>query len=496
VHSRYERTLADGAAAGRQVVLRLRVRRFFCDSADCRLTTFVEQVDGLTVRHARRTPLARSMLETIGLALAGRAGCRLAAALGLPTSRSTLLRLVRALPDPQVGTVTTLGVDDFAFKRGHVYGTILINMESGRPVDVLDDREADTFAAWLRAHPGVQIVCRDRAGAYADGARQGAPDAIQVADRWHLWHNLAGHVEKTVASHTKCLKDKPPDPEQPDPNPDAHQDDAQATVRDAGQAAAQVAADRAEGSALAVRTRERYAAVHALLAQGKGIKAIVRELGLARETVRRFARAGDVEQLLATCRDGRPSILDDYKAHLHRRWNDGVTCATRLYEEIKDQGYPGSRSTVADYLRPLRDGTAAPPPTPRPPKVREITSWILTHPDRLDADDQAKLDQVTAACPHLDAAAGHVATFAAMLTGLHGDRLDDWIAAVDADDLPHLHSFTTGLKRDHAAVLNGLTLTHNSGAVEGNVNRIKMIKRQMYGRANPDLLRKRVLLAA
>ena len=484
VHSRYRRRLADVAIGGRRVMIRLRVRRFFCRNPDCPATTFAEQVDGLTSRYARRTPPLAAMLAAVALALAGRAGARLASVPGMTAGRSSLLRLIKAMPDPQTGPTVVLGVDDFAFRRGRVYGTLLISMDTRRPVDLLPDREAGTLAAWLRGHPGAEVICRDRAGAYAEGARAGAPDAVQAADRWHLWHNLAEHVEKEVTRHRRCLTG-------PGPEPSADAD----PVPDLQQAAAAAAAGRAEASALARRTRQRFEQVQALRAQGKGIKPITRELGLAKETVRRFYRAASVDELLAKTRDRNPSILDQHKPYLHQRWNDGCTNVWQLHAEIRARGYRGGYGTVRDYLQPFRALAAAPPARPAPPKVRDVTGWMLRHPDSLDDDEKLKLKNVQARCPHLGALAGHVTEFAKMLTGRHGERLDDWIAAADASDLPDLHSFTTGIKRDYDAVLNGLTLPWSSGAVEGNVNRIKMIKRQMYGRATFDLLRKRVLLA-
>jgi transposase len=486
VHSRYRRRVADAPIGGTPVAITLGVRRLFCDAPGCPKRTFAEQIPGLTCRYARRSVGLGRMLAAVGLALAGRAAARLGARLGLVVSRSTLLRMIRGLPDPPVGTVSVLGVDDFALRRGQVYGTVLIDMDTHRPVDLLPDREADTLAGWLREHPGVRVVCRDRAGAYAEGAATGAPDAAQVADRWHLWHNLAEHTEKTVARHRgggerQAAEDRPP--AEPDARPDLRE------------LAEQAALDRREASALAVRTRERYAAVQALREQGKGIKTIMRELGLAKETVRRFARAGSVEDLLATARDGRSSILDEFKPYLHHRFNLGHTNGSQLFTEIRDQGYRGSLGTVLGYLRPFRALGAAPPAVPPPPTVRAVTGAILRHPDRRDADDQLMVKQVRAQCPHLDALADHITGFAEMMVGRHGERLDSWIAGVEADDQPDLHRFVNGLRRDEAAVRNGLTLAHSSGAVEGGVNRIKMIKRQMYGRAGFDLLRKRVLLA-
>jgi transposase len=484
VHSRYQRRLADAAIGGRPVLIRLTVRRFFCPAPDCPVITFAEQVEGLTVRYARRTPLLAEMLTAVALALAGRAGARLACQLGLPAGRTGMLRLIMALPDPQAGPVRALGVDDFAFRRGHTYGTLLVSIDTGKPVDLLPDREADTLAAWLRAHPGTEVICRDRASAYAEGARTGAPQAIQVADRWHLWHNLAEHVEKTVAAHHRCVRDHYAAPGQA----------AAQQAPDPGQLAGQATTAHAENRARVVRARQRYEQVQALKAAGKNVTTVMRELRLAPGTARRYYRAASVDEVVAGTLTGWPSKLDDYKPYLHQRWNSGCTNISQLHREITAQGYRSSYATVYAYLRPFT-GLAAPPAVPAPPKVRHITSWILRDPASLDDDEQASLTSVRAQCPHLDALASQVTEFAKILTGRRGEQLDAWIAQAGAGDQQDLRSFITGLKRDYQAVLNGLTLPYSSGKVEGNVNRIKMLKRQMYGRARFDLLRKRALLA-
>ena len=218
------------------------------------------------------------------------------------------------------------------------------------------------------------------------------------------------------------------------------------------------------------------------------------ETGLARGTVRRFYRAASADELLTKIHGGRPSLLDDHKPYLHQRWNEGCTNVRQLHDELRGRGYRGSYHTIINYVQPFREAGAAPPAVPGPPKARALASWILKDPDSLDDDGKAGLARARERCPHLDALAGHVTEFAKILTGRHGDRLGAWIEAVQADDQPDLHSFARGLNHDHDAVLNGLTLPWSSGIVEGNVNRLKMLKRQMYGRATFTLLRKRVLL--
>ncbi|WP_420854088.1 transposase [Saccharopolyspora spinosa] len=247
---------------------------------------------------------------------------------------------------------------------------------------------------------------------------------------------------------------------------------------------------------IATRTRERYTAIHALLADGVGIRAISARLHLARGTVRRFARADTVEELLTCNGTGRrPSLLDEFKPYLRQRWGEGCTNAAALFAEVKARGYRGGQKILREYLRPFRAAGRIPEPLPKPPSVRRVVGWIMSDPSNMDEEGQRQLDAILAASSQLAALAGHVRAFATMMCGLRGHELEEWMNAVDADDQPGLRSFVVGLRRDQDAVTAGLTLPYNSGPVEGHVNRIKMIKRQMYGRAKTDLLRKRVLLS-
>ena len=483
VHSRYERRLLDTAVGGCEVMICLQVRRFLCLSADCGKKTFAEQVSGLTARHARRTPAVTAVLEAVALALGGRAGARLSGRLAAAVSRMTLLRLIRALPDPAVvASPRVLGVDEFALRKGHSYGTLLVDVETRRPVDILDERSSDSFAAWLAARPGAELICRDRAGVYSDGGTRGAPGALQVADRWHLWHNLSEAVERTVSRHREHL-------------PAAVQAASSPVTRTPPEPAPAPAAQRV--GRIADRTRARHADVHRLIAEGRNLSQLAAELGLSRNTVRRFARAASPEELLVNDGTGRrASILDEHASYLRDRWNSGCTNAAVLWQGIRGRGYQGSARQVRDYVARFRGITAVPAPSPVPPKVKTVTRWIMTRPDNLADADRASLDAILAASPELAAVTASVRAFAAMMNERRGRKLlEPWMNAATATGEPALRSFVTGLRADQDAVANGLSLPWSSGAVEGHVNRIKMLKRQMYGRASPDLLRRRVLLA-
>jgi transposase len=360
---------------------------------------------------------------------------------------------------------------------------------------MLPDREAETFADWLRAHPGTEVICRDRGGAYARAAREAAPVAVQVADRFHLWEDLAEAVEKTVLACLAAMA--------PPPGPDSRENP--------GTAASPAAEpdgfrdSRGHERKLAARHRERYAAVRALRARGCSIRETAARLGLSRNTVLKFANAASIDELLVKA-TRRPGILDPFKPYLNQRWNDGITSGAALHEEIRARGWTGGILTVERYLRQFRtaDGRSrqaraqpqlTAPAAPPLPKPRQVTRWIMTRPGHLASDDAAALARLLDASPALAAAASHVRSFAGMMTRRQGLlALEDWLTTVEADDQPGLRSFARGIRRDQEAVTAGLALPYSSGPLEGKNCKTKHLKRLMYGRANFDLLRKMALL--
>lgn len=483
VHGVYRRRLADLAVAGRKVVVDLLVRRFLCPASACGRRTFVEQVDGLTERFARRTPPLRRTLEKIALALAGRPAARLTKHLSVPTSANSLLRLIRRLPDKQADAAPrVLGVDDFALKRGHVYGTIILDMETGGRVDVLPDRTAGTLTEWLRAHPGAEIVCRDRASAYAEAVRTACPDAVQVADRFHLWKNLCEAVEKCVAAHRSCLTEL------------TETASPEATAMQEPEAAGRGLLEPAEGLRV-IQRHERHAAVHALYDKGIQIQVIAETLGLDRKTVRRYAHAATPDDASLATGSRSYGQIHAYAFYLHRRWNEGCTDAARLHVEIVELGYRGSKRTVRRHLQEIRAGGKPAPDKPRELTVRKATWLITAHPDKINESNALKLKQLLARCPELEAVTDCVRAFAHMMTERRGNDLDKWLTGAENTGLKPLRSLARGLRQDFDAVTAGLTLEWNSGRVEGNVNRVKRIKRDGYGRAGFDLLRRQILLA-
>ncbi len=494
VHSFYERRLHDLPWQGRPVVLRIRARRFRCLVPACERLTFAERLPGVAFAAARRTERLDGLHGCLGTALGGEAGARLARRLAIATSPDTLLRAIRARagaasppPPPRV-----LGVDDYAWRRGHRYGTVLVDLERNRIVDLLPDRQAATLAAWLRAHPGVEIIARDRAGAYADGARQGAPGAVQVADRWHMLRNLGDAVHALADRHGAAVRRvarhaAEDSAEQrtaaPPPPPAAHRP---------------TAAERAKAASFA-RRQARYEEAARLRGQGASIRRIAALLGAERVTVRGWLSRGGAA---TWTKPKRGSALDPYAPVLERRWAEGCRNATQLWREVAAAGYRGRPGTVRTWAAEHRAakpegvsgrGAAAVALSAAPPSGRRVGRWLMADDGKLGERERRFVARLLAEAPRLAEAVAIAKRLRAVLRKTGDEPLTAVLAAAKATQLA---SFANGLERDRDAVQAALDLPWTTSPVEGQVNRIKTVKRSMYGRAGFDLLHARVLHAA
>jgi transposase len=481
VHSTYQRTLDERPWGSRRVIVRLRVRRYFCDRGSCSRATFVEQVAGLSARYRRSSTGLAGWLRSIAIELGGRPAARLCRRLRLTAGRTRLLRLLTALAVPDRAP-RVLGVDEFAFRKGCTYGTVLVDVEAGRVVDVLPDRTSETFAAWLTGHPGAEIICRDRATAYTKAVREAAPDALEVADRWHLLQNLSAAVEKICHQHRDCLRKR------------AEEETATEVAEVPEVTPMLLPPTELPHTQIIERTRHRYEDIHRLLEKRWTISAIARRLNLDRKTVRRF-RDTDLDQLLASARERRPNgVLEPFKAHLNTRFSEaqGQVSGTRLFLEIQARGYRGSRQVVRRHLAALRAGTAEPDRADIP-SPRKITSWIMRPRETLTDSHNERLLQVRLACPDITRACDLARAFADLVRHQRGYLLLEWIRQAEQDAPKPMKGFAGFLRQDLGAVTAGLTLPWSSGVVEGHVNRVKTLKRAMYGRASFELLRTRIL---
>jgi transposase len=418
----------------------------------------------------------------------------------------TLLRAVRALPEPSVAAPAVLGVDDFALARGRRYGSVIVDMATHRPVDLLPERTAEAFARWLADHGRPAIICRDRGGDYAAGARQGAPDAVQVADRWHLLKNVGDALERVVGRHRADLRLA-----------------ARAGAAAADQSCAVPATAPAQEAppappphvaapARAARPdarRERYEAVAALAALGHSISATSRATGVTRPTARRWLRAGAFPERAA--RPCRLDALSPHAAYLRERWDAGCRDAAALWRELRARGVRGSSVTVRRHVQRWRAypyqrraagrrAAASPRPAPpapaRSPSPRQARWWLLTPPGRLTPEQCEFLVRLRARCPEVVQAEALAAEFGRLLRERDRPALGPWLAAAGASGLAEFREVARGMRRDRAAIDAALAEDWSSGPVEGQVTRIKLVKRLAYGRSKFDLLRKRVLLAS
>ncbi len=411
----------------------------------------------------------------------------MAARLGMHTSRQTILRRIMALPDLPTSSILYLGIDDFSFRRGCRFGTILVNLESHRVVDLLPDRKAETSAAWMRQQLDLMVVSRDRGSEYASAATQSAPQALQCADRFHLLKNLGEALEGFLAHHLAA----------------EHKRLIQATLDEPAPVWQSKRATRSSPKLERLQQARReerlaqYERVIALRKLGMSHAAIARQVGIGASTVQSWLAAG-------TFPERKPreqgSHLDRYLPSLCQRWQDGCHNMASLYRELVEQGYKGSYESVrGNLIRLLPGGRKNPADSsskaPVLPPSRQAAFLFLYRPEELRVEEQEQLGKLRQIHPEVDLAYDLVQQFAQMLRTRTGEYLDAWLAQVESSNLPELQSFAAGVEKDKDAVRAGLTWWINNGMVEGHVTKLKLIKRQMYGKASFALLRQRVLHA-
>ncbi|MBO0795767.1 MAG: ISL3 family transposase, partial [Ktedonobacteraceae bacterium] len=483
VHSRYQRTIADVAFGGRCLVLKLHVRKWICREASCSQRIFAERFPKLVQRYARMTDRLVEALQAVGVTTNGADAARIVSSFGTPTTAKTIIRRVLQLPLPSEGSVRKVGIDEWAWKKGQRFGTILVDLEKRRVAQLLSDRSVETSKAWLRTHPEIEMVSRDRGKLFREAATDGAPQAQQVVDRFHLQKNFAEALEKFFRHKTRMLK---------------------AGARSlAGKArpAARTATPKIGEQERRARHRQRVAIhkrVWKLYREGYHKEQIAQLIGISSSSV---YRALEQEAAPPPRRRSRShSIIDPYLSYLSERWNQGCHRARQLYEEIMAQGYTGSRRTLEMRLRAFRPQGAHPVSKhtitwEKPPSARGTALMIVRPVQNRTPEQTAFLEHLTQSNETVAKAYTLAQDFGRLLRQREGQlRLEQWKTAVWESGIAELIAFADGLADDAEAVVNGCSMTWSNGMVEGFVNKVKWIKRSSYGQAGFALLQRRVLL--
>jgi transposase len=479
----------------------------------------------------------REALIALGLATSAEVSERLSPALGMLTSAPTLLRHLRQVISPAPQSVRILGVDDWAWKKGQTYGTILVDLQKRCPIELLPDRQEDTLTAWLLTHPEIEVISRDRAGEYAAAARKGAPQAKQIADRFHLLKNLRDGLKELMARKQKLLpeveevsRDGIPAPAREKrpaqvlgdaPWPEEPEKHWRSMSPEPRHLPASSVHDEEVPSASQVSRTNRYAryeAVRALHQQAVSQREIARRLHLSRQTVHKFLVAESFPERSRSAYQG--SLLDPYKPYILERWKAGCWNGSQLYSEVKARGYTGSVALFRLFMSSVRkqhraagtsaslelsaDGaTVCGPQGPVPPPCvkRRLSparaSWLYVSQEAtLDEKQREQIAHIRAAHADLDLAYELTQAFVSMLAEHRDSDLESWLTQAEQSVLRELKSFAHGIRRDYAAVRAAFSSQWSNGPVEAQVNCLKLQKRLMFGRANFDLLRLHVLRRA
>jgi transposase len=495
IHGSYQRTVADLPCAGRNVLLLLTVRKFVCSTPTCPHKIFTERLPGLVESYGRMTTRLIALLQALGLGAGGQLGTRQADRSGIATSPSTLLRHLMQLPPPVTRSVRVLGVDDFAWKKRFTYGTILVDLERRKIIDVLADRESATVEAWLHEHPEVEFVSRDRGKDFTKAATMGAPQAQQVVDRFHMVRNLS-EVLQEILGHCRAeirqgeaplpqLEKAAAEPTRPLPTAATWQQRTPAQVKKVHQAR-QASRD------------DRYTQMTTLRTQGLTQREVAQRMGMSERTVRHWLKRGAAPTNERQFR--RRSVFDPYAAYVLQRWQDGIQEAKHLYAEIRAQGFPGTVRIVQRFVQALRDDPEQIPLAPATAADRfssKTATWLfIRDPAQLTTKKQVELELICQRSETARKTYELTQQFMRMLRLRRGQDFERWLSAVEASQIPELRRFAQGLLKDKSAVVAGLTLSYSNGPVEAQVQKLKLVKRSMFGRAKLPLLRQRLLHVA
>jgi len=483
IHSRYERTVRDLSVQNAQVVLQLHVRKFYCDQPNCPRRIFAERLPQVTSPHGRFTFGLREFLAQLGREHGGAAGARSAHLQGLQATPRAILRLMHALPLPPVVAPRVIGLDEWAWKRGQRYGALIVDLERKKPIALLPDRSKSTAIQWLKGYPTITTVARDRSKEFAAAITAALPHAQQVADRWHIAKNLTEHLDKVVSRRWKHL------------------------TKGAGEA--EMPTEPLPVSPLARRPRQsvgeaRYQQMLALQEAGLSTASIAKRLGVGQRTIQRWLALQHGPY--AGPRKPRRSSLDWSTRYLRERWEAGERNGTVLWKELKEKGYTGSSRSVYRRLakwrgHPRKLGMPVSPGlVPRSPledvSPGQVFGWMLARPERLPPKAQEQLDEITQMDEVLAQARALTHGFLHLIRSHSSEGLEDWLKDVRASHVREFLTFARSIERDKSAILAGLRLPYSTGPVEGHINRLKLIKRQAYGRAGLSYLQHRFLSAA
>ncbi len=495
IHSLYYRSLQDLSIADKQVNIKLLVRKFFCRNKRCSQKIFSQQLTGRLDRYARRTSRAGQLLTRVSLETSARKSSWLSKLIRIPVSPSTCLRLVNNCVLPSAYQIPNIGIDDWAYRKGTSYGTILVDMDQGRVVDLLPGRDGKGVKKFLQSHKEIQLVCRDRSSAYSAAVNEVLPSARQVADRFHLVKNLSDSVYQLVKSeYTRLVK--------PLKSPSMQSDGRPATEPKTGDAPSKttVQPTPAKGAPSDYR-KELFAEVKSLIAQGLGFKTVSRRLKISRTTVRKYAA-------LDVLPNKSVILKNDYSGYLpviEQELGKGNSIKA-IYKIIVTQGFKGSRSAFYEQFKnhPLINNLhkQASPAAEKLQDVsilspRKIVRYLFF--DDLDKikneKEKQQIGQLLDSNSLLASLREQILSFREILKNGTPGQLNKWMDKVTALNKKILNTLINGMKEDITAIDNAILTNWSSGKVEGNVNRLKNIKRQMYGRAGFELLRRKVVLS-